>query len=187
MASIESLVSPYPQYDTKLSPREERDYQAWVKQRGLSKGESHDYDMRGFWKSKRDNNDEMDLATSGLEGAHFPDTFKKPNHPTFSSESQYHGRDGHVGGSWWQDQQGRWNFAPGETNLQHHSPKDLQQYFEDVEPNSALRMPPARSTVPEDLLVDEANKRLQLRNPNPLGVVPQEDMGTIPKVSERGA
>lgn len=72
---------------TYLSPKEENDFLAWVGDMRLA-GRIHpeddfsDYDMRGYWKE-----------TGGVGDAdyevHFPDTYKRPNHPTFSVESKY--------------------------------------------------------------------------------------------------
>jgi len=66
------------QYETPLTPIEEKRYQAWKKE--LAPNDSgFDYDYRGAFKSG---------VLPGEDG-HWPDTFKKPNHPTFSNESKY--------------------------------------------------------------------------------------------------
>jgi hypothetical protein len=66
-------------YDTVLSPSDEQSFQAWKKQYAPNDSGA-DYDLRGVFKAglKPDPNTD-----------HWPDTFKKPNHPTFSDESQY--------------------------------------------------------------------------------------------------
>lgn len=73
------------------------------------------------------------------ERGHLPDTFKLPNHMTFSDQSMYHGRDGNQGGVWTQND-GRWTFTPGATNLQHHSIQELMDYFAHVEPGTVLNV-----------------------------------------------
>jgi len=74
-------------------------------------------------------------------GQHYPDTYKLPNHPTFSTESMYHGQDGAEGGQWAKNDDGSWTFTPGRTNLEHWSPAELQDYFERVEPGNTLNLP----------------------------------------------
>lgn len=115
-------------YNTKLSSPDEKQFQA----AHPNPGDSFDYDMRGAWKSG---------ATQAGNG-HYPDTFKKPNHPTFSDQSQYHGVDGNVGGSWGGGQNGQpWSYTPSATNLQMHGAQGLQDYFKRTEPDVSLAMP----------------------------------------------
>jgi len=76
-------------YNTQLSEEEEQQYQAWAKQIGHER-DVYDYDLRGAWKA----------GAARAENGHFPDTFKKPNHHTFSEESQYADGKRNVGGRW---------------------------------------------------------------------------------------
>jgi hypothetical protein len=66
-------------YNTPLTQAAEGDFQRW-KKRNAPDDSGVDYDLRGAYKagSSRD-------AQSG----HWKDRYKKPNHPTFSDESQY--------------------------------------------------------------------------------------------------
>lgn len=133
-------------YNTALSPDEEARYQAWGKEQAAARADgknpaadTYDYDMRGFWKS----------GQSLSDNGHAGDLFKKPNHPTFSNQSQYHGVDGNEGGVWGGGQSGQpWTFTPGATNLQTHDTGDLQRYFEEVEPGNKLILPGAAATQP---------------------------------------
>jgi hypothetical protein len=123
-------------YNTPLSPADEAAFQAWGQQQEAQGGRNpaadvYDYDMRGFWKSG------AQFAPNGHGG----DEFKKPNHPTFSTFSNLHGVDGNQGGTWTGDGQSG-TFTPGATNLQFHGPGDLQQYFQQTEPNHQLILPP---------------------------------------------
>jgi hypothetical protein len=116
-------------YNTQLSPQEESDYQTWASQNNREK-DTYDYDMRGAWKE-------------GLTGGedprgHFPDTYKKPNHPTFSDESKYHGVDGYYGGTW-TTSMGKDVFTPGPTNL--YGNEDLKRYMSVAEPDAILTAP----------------------------------------------
>jgi len=72
---------------------------------------------------------------------HAPDTYKLPNHPTFSNESIYSGKEGAEGGKWSKNPDGSWNFTPGKTNLEHFTPQQLQDYFQRVEPGNHLILP----------------------------------------------
>lgn len=131
------------QYNTPLSPDEEGAYQSWAQGQSQAAGrdinnDNYDYDMRGAWK-----------AGAGAAGnGHFPDTFKKPNHPTFSDQSQYHGVDGHTGGTWGGGSGQPWTFTPGASNLRSHTPDELQQYFQRAEPGNRLLLPPAPAVGP---------------------------------------
>jgi hypothetical protein len=135
-------------YNTPLSPEDEAKFQAWGAQQAAQTGrnpaqDTFDYDMRGFWKSGDQ------FAANGHAG----DTFKKPNHPTFSSFSKYNGVDGYQGGQWGGGQNGQpWTFTPSQTNLQMNDAGDLQKYFQDVEKGNHLILPqtpaPAASATP---------------------------------------
>ncbi len=66
------------QFETALNPQEEAQFQQW-KLKNAPNDSGVDYDLRGAFKAG------LSPATNG----HWPDTFKKPNHPTFSAESIY--------------------------------------------------------------------------------------------------
>jgi hypothetical protein len=131
------------QYNTPLTPEGEAQYQQWLAQQSQAAGrdmsrDTYDYDMRGAF-----------LGGAGRAGnGHYPDTYKKPNHPSFSDQSQYHGADGHLGGAWSQAPNGAWRFAPGPTNLQMHGPAGLQNYFQRGDPNVIQDLPPAPAPTP---------------------------------------
>ncbi len=115
-------------YNTQLAPAEEAQYQAWAAANGKAK-DVYDYDLRGFWKS----------GAAFADNGHGGDTFKKPNHPTFSNQSQYHGVDGAQGGTW-----GDGTFTPSPHNLQMMSAPALQRYFNEREPDTRLVLPGAQ-------------------------------------------
>lgn len=119
-------------YSTPLSPQEQTQYQAWAKAGNKNpQDEEQDYDLPGYFKS------------GGVipESGHLPDTFKKPNHPTFSTGSMYHGVGGNEGGTWAQNPDQTWNFTAGRTNMEHWGPQGLQQYFNKYEPGNRLIIP----------------------------------------------
>jgi len=120
-------------YNTQLSAEEEAQFRAWLATLSKKKGRDmsrdlYDYDLRGLWKTN----------AGVVENGHMTDQFKKPNHPTFSKDSQYNGKDGNIGGTWAKDNRGRWTFTTSETNLRHYSSEDLQRYFKEREPESTL-------------------------------------------------
>lgn len=133
------------QFNTPLSSKREAQYQDWAKAQSEATGrdvskDSYDYDMRG-WFNEHDG--------ESLKGGHLTDRYKKPNHPTFSDQSKYHGVDGHEGGSWNQMNDESWVFKPGASNLKNYSGDELRDYFKRVEPgNSVMIEPPASVAEP---------------------------------------
>lgn len=76
-------------YETKLAPNEEIQFQTW-KAKYAPNDSGQDYDFRGAYRAG------LVPAANG----HWPDTFKKPNHPTFSNESQYAKDRPELAGHW---------------------------------------------------------------------------------------
>lgn len=66
-------------YDTQLTPDDEQQFQEW-KRKNAPHDSGDDYDLRGAFKRG---------VTPDPRNGHWPDTFKKPNHPTFSDQSVY--------------------------------------------------------------------------------------------------
>jgi hypothetical protein len=113
-------------FNTVLSPEQEAQFQRWAIASGRI-ADLYDYDLRGAW-----------LMGAAKAGGHLPDTFKKPNHPTFSDESKYHG-PGAFGGHWQGD-----TFQAQQQNLRGRSLADLLSYFQQVEPGVRLIPPKGR-------------------------------------------
>ena len=87
----------FDKYNTPLTPDEQVAFDAWVASESQRQGrdilmDKGAYDIQGFWKSG--DYKSMD------EDNHGSDRWKKPNHPTFSNQSIYHGVDGMQGGTW---------------------------------------------------------------------------------------
>ena len=66
-------------YNTMLSPDQEEAFQAW-KAHNAANDSGADYDLRGAYLANMQRDP---------ENGHMGDRFKKPNHPTFSDQSQY--------------------------------------------------------------------------------------------------
>ncbi len=114
-------------FNTQLSPAQEAKFQQW-KAKYAPKDSGEDYDLRGAFAAG---------VKPDAERGHFPDTFKKPNHPTFSEESQYSGVNGNVGGKWIK-RDGKQFFVPSDTNRQHFTTDQMREYFQEQEPDAEL-------------------------------------------------
>lgn len=117
-------------YTTPLNKNQEIAYQLWRKRLPSDLQNETDYDLRGAF---------LNNAREAANG-HLPDTFKKPNHITFSEESQYHSSE-NPGGQWVSDGNGSWVFFASPTNIKHNDPVTLQNYFNTKEKNSTLVLP----------------------------------------------
>jgi hypothetical protein len=125
-AEVDPELKYINQYNTGLTPDEFKKFYSWAK----NKYGSHDnilremgaYDIQGAWKLQNSGKSIVDPNTG-----HGPDTFKKPNHITFSNQSQYHNEQ-MPGGSWFQ-QDNKWKFKPSQTIMQHYTKPQLQEYF----------------------------------------------------------
>jgi hypothetical protein len=141
MADSEDELDYTDKYNTPLSSQQEQQFQAWMKAQSVKSATNptgrdiskdlYDYDMRGDWLQ----------GANRDERGHGTDTFKKPNHPTFSIGSKYHGVDGNEGGQWGKRDDGSWTFTPGATNLKNFSADEMQDYFKQVEPGNKLILP----------------------------------------------
>jgi hypothetical protein len=117
-------------YNTKLSDADEQEFQRWA-EKNPRLGNTYDYDARGFWQA----------GAGAADNGHGSDQWKKPNHPTFSTGSQYNGADGFEGGRWMQSPGGSYSFTPSATNLKFLSPSEMMDYFQKVEGNNRLVIP----------------------------------------------
>ena len=133
-------------FNTPLTQEMEQQFQYWVGDLSRRMGRNvamdlYNYDMRGFWLAQKTGNASIDPET-----LHFPDTFKKPNHPTFSAESIYNGTPSPYGkkfqGGIW-DPKGKW-FMPSKEMLGLTHPKPyMERYFKEREKGIELRFPGA--------------------------------------------
>lgn len=95
----------------KFTPEERDEFLAWLQMMPKRFQSSIDYDMAAYWKSLPEDKRRGDVTVG--EDEHLPDTWKKPNHPTFSTESIYH-REGDDAGTW--DESG--NYVPSTARLE---------------------------------------------------------------------
>lgn len=124
------------QYNTGLTEKELEDFKKWgIKQYGSVdeiQNQLGDYDLQGAYKDIKSGKIKFDPKTG-----HLPDTYKKPNHITFSTQSKYHNIDNNIGGQWLKSN-GQWSYVPSETTLKLHGKEALQDYFKENEPDSKL-------------------------------------------------
>lgn len=117
-------------YDTKLTPDQEKGFQAW-KAKVAPHDSGVDFDWRGAYLA--------DLKPDSR--GHYFDTYKKPNHPTFSTGSIYSTPE-HPGGVWAPDASGKMTYTPSQWMMKDQSRMaDLQKYMVAKEPESALILP----------------------------------------------
>lgn len=122
-------------YNTDLSKEDRAKFGDWLKDQSSKTGRDvkkdlYDYDLGGWFQKN---------GAQELSGAHLTDEYKKPNHPTFSNQSVYHGVDGVEGGQWDSNTDGSYTFTPGSTNT--YDPTDLVDYFTTVEKGNKLNLP----------------------------------------------
>lgn len=91
-------------FNTLLGPDQEQAFQKW-KSKYAPNDSGGDYDLRGAFKEG---------MTPDPQNGHWSDKYKKPNHPTFSNESQYapYGTPGH-----WEGEK----FIPADTPIDKRS------------------------------------------------------------------
>jgi hypothetical protein len=139
-ASMRNALAPEPvQYQTQVAPEQAAAFNAYVANLArLQKRpvesvmrDVEDYDLQGAFQS----------GFKPDARGHLGDRYKKPNHPTFSDQSQYHGVEGNVGGTWLRAN-GRDVFQAGPTNVQNMGGvQGLQDYFRKYEPGVQLVLP----------------------------------------------
>ena len=125
-------------YNTQLSAENEQRFNNWViaesklRGRDISK-DMENYDLKGYWLG----GGYKDTTGKG----HMTDTYKKPNHPTFSDQSKYNNVASpwgvpFQGGHWEEDGK---SFTPSATMLKYTHQQDfLQRYMQEREPGVRL-------------------------------------------------
>ena len=124
-------------YDTPLAPANETRFQQWRGTLSPNLRGTDDYDLRGAYLAN---------AQQAANG-HLTDTYKKPNHITFSNESQYSTPQA-PGGEWSNTGSG-WSFWASPYNVQNTQPNTLLQYFKQYEPDSQLILPSFGWSLPQ--------------------------------------
>lgn len=121
-------------YETRLTPDQEQQYQTWRASLPKNLQNESDYDLRGAF-----------LASVEADGRlHMTDRFKKPNHITFSDGSQYSTPQA-PGGQWMSTGQpnallggNSFVFWASPENQRHYSMNALADYFRRNEPGNSV-------------------------------------------------
>ena len=71
----------------QLGPNTENMYKSWALENRAP--QSNDYDMRGYWFGDTMGQVEKPELNPADMQPHFVDTYKLPNHPSFSNESMF--------------------------------------------------------------------------------------------------
>lgn len=90
------MLAPEDAYSTPLSLHDEAAYQLW-KMQNAPRDSGADYDLRGAYLANMQRDP---------DNGHMGDRFKKPNHPTFSDQSQYAVGDQRERAGHWVGQEG---------------------------------------------------------------------------------
>lgn len=120
-------------FNAELTQGAERAYQRWPGQSGDS---GQDYDLRGAFSEGTDRD----------PSGHLPDTWKKPNHPTFSNESIYakYGNPGHWNGDQFVQPDGTRGPFPEQSGLPSGVPQWLTKYMSEQPPTDPYHVPDQR-------------------------------------------
>jgi len=116
-------------YNTELTPEAELLFNNWA---GDRKSDMYDYDLKGYFNQFP--NEPL------VKGTHLIDTYKKPNHITFSNQSKY-ASDSIPGGKWEDLGRGKFNFIPASHTVERYGPNILKNYFVEHEKSSNLILP----------------------------------------------
>jgi hypothetical protein len=121
-------------FNTKLSADDETKFEEWQKSNPRL-GNTYDYDARGFWKD----------GAKTADNGHGSDAYKKPNHPTFSDQSQYSTSANGTGGQWSKDDSGHDVFTPSDHNLSLRSVDKLRDVLKTEDHDVIVNAPQTKA------------------------------------------
>ena len=121
-------------------------YQEWLQYMSNRAGrdvsqDAADYDLEGYYNSLKANPGQAGAYDPATKEAHLEDTYKLPNHPTFSDQSKYSIPGIQEGGKWEGTDEEGFEFTPTEHNLRNMPAERMQKYFNQVESPEALNLP----------------------------------------------
>ena len=113
-------------YNTGLTQDEFNEFWKWANDRYKGQDnvlyEMGAYDLQGAWKDIKAGKIQFDPVNG-----HLPDTYKKPNHPTFSNESRYHSKE--TPGGKWEQVGNRWKFYPSKYSVSNYGQDYIKRYL----------------------------------------------------------
>ena len=95
---------------TKLTPNQQAKFNKWKGQLPKNLQNEGNYDLKGLWKANP--------TIQPSANQHFPDTYKLPNHPTFSDESIYFNQNTQPYAGHWNETDSSYNYIPYDTSRQ---------------------------------------------------------------------
>jgi hypothetical protein len=106
-------------------------YRDWLSKNNIE--ESGDYDTRGAFSA----------GVKPSDNGHLPDTYKLPNHITYSDESRASRQRGaKIAGKWMGSDKSGWTFYSSPTNVENAGGEEaLAEYFRTKEPDAKLVLP----------------------------------------------
>jgi len=111
-------------------------FEEWYKTVPIYKNDTNTYDLRSAYKELP----YRIMKKFATSEAHLPDTYKKPNHPTFSEESIYNSEK--TPGGKWIKKNNKWYFYATDFNVMNMGgPERYKAWFSKYEPESILVLP----------------------------------------------
>lgn len=101
-----NIPTSWDNYRTKLNSKEESKFLKWRSTLPENLQNDKDYDLKGFFKEFGKNS-----LPEGYE-YHLIDKYKLPNHPSFSSDSQYYNPETEYLGGKWENGSLNWIYTP---------------------------------------------------------------------------
>lgn len=119
----------------ELTTNDISDYDSFIKYLNQTgRGSSEDYDLKGFYEDNELFPEWLKQESKNPGKAHMKDTYKKPNHFTWSIDSK-NGQN--FGGKWFGDDESGWVFWASPFNMSQHTFDQYKEYWNN-EPNATL-------------------------------------------------
>lgn len=119
---------------TKLNSVQQSQFDTWKSKLPKNLQYEGDYDLKGLWLENP--------KVKPSSNLHFPDTYKLPNHPTFSDESKYFNDQTRKFAGNWDETDSSWNYTPYDTTVKKTVIEKKMQTGGNIEETSGL--PPGK-------------------------------------------
>lgn len=97
-------------HTTRLTSAQQAQFNKWKGNLPKKLQSETDYDLKGLWIANP--------SAKPSSNLHFPDTYKLPNHPTFSNESMYYNQNTQPYAGQWNETDSSFNYVPYDTTRQ---------------------------------------------------------------------
>lgn len=120
----------------ELTTNDISDYDSFIKYLNQTgRGSSEDYDLKGFYEDNELFPEWLKQESVNPGKAHMKDTYKKPNHFTWSIDSKGGQK---FGGKWLGNDLSGWVFWASPFNMNQHTFEQYKEYWDKNEPNATL-------------------------------------------------